>query len=323
MRLKLLFLYLLVLCTIVKVVAQTDSVSVKQDSAAVQYKPRKIYVIDTVAEAKARHLRDSLTWAYVKPDPLRPNQFVEQMLEKYITKDITSLIKQAGAVKKKSDYGMGKPVPRQPSWVLMVMLVLVLAFSAVRIVFKKQMDTIFQAFYDNRILGQINKEDNIFSSWYFLFSYIIFSFLIGLFLYVLFQKLSLTFRVSGFSLFLTITFFFAFFLGFKILMLRFIAYMFELYRMISDYINVIYLSFFNLSLFFIPLTLSLILTYFQENNWILLAGLVITAIVFVLQFTRILVQILANYRLSKFYLILYLCALEICPIIVIIKALNI
>jgi len=323
MRLKLLFPFLLVFFAILQVVAQTDSVPVKPDSATVKYKPRKLYVIDTVAVAKAKHLRDSLTWAYVKPDPLRPNQFVEQMLKKYITKDITLLSIQSGLTKKKSDYGLGRPVQRLPAWVLLVMLVLVLAFSIVRIVFRKQMDIIFQAFYDNRVLSQINKEDNIFSSWYFMFSYIIFSFLIGLFLYILFQKLPLTFSVSGFTLFLTITLFFAIFLGFKILILRFMAYMFEFYRVISDYINVIYLSFFNLSLFFIPLTLTLILTVFQENNWILLAGLSLASLVFIMQFLRILVQILPNYKFSKFYLILYLCALEICPIIVIIKALNI
>jgi len=321
MKLKLLFL--LVFIVIGQVAAQTDSITVAPDSAAVRYKPRKIYVIDSVAMAKAKHLRDSLTWTFVKPDPLRPNQFVEQMLEKYVVKDITLLSTQSAVAKKKSDYGLGKPVQRLPAWVLLVMLVLVVAFGIVRIVFRKQMDIIFQAFYDNRVLSQINKEDNIFSSWYFLFSYVLFSFLIGLFLYILFQKLGLTFTVSGFTLFLTISLCFAVFLGLKILILRFMAYMFELYRVISDYINVIYLSFFNLSLFFIPLTLSLILTVFQENNWILLTGLLITTIVFVMQFLRILIQILSNYRLSKFYLILYLCALEICPIIVIIKALNI
>lgn len=323
MRFKFLFSVLLVFVAFLQVVAQTDSVEVKPDSTTVEYKPRKIYVIDTVALAKAKLLRDSLTWAYIKPDPSRPNQFVEQMLEKYITKDITLLSVQSAVSKNKSDYGLGNPIKRLPAWVLSVMLILVVAFGIVRIIFRKQMDVIFQAFYDNRVLSQINKEDNIFSSWYFLFSYIIFSFLTGLFLYILFQKFSLTFNMSGFSLFLTISMCFAVFLGFKILVLRFIAYAFELYRVISDYINVIYLSFFNLSLFFLPLTLSLILTVFQENNWILITGLLITTIVFVMQFLRILIQILSNYKLSKFYLILYLCALEICPIILIIKALNI
>src|SRR5690606_30747030 len=111
--------------------------------------------------AKAKLLRDSLTWAYVRPDPSRPNQFVEQMLEKYITKDITLLSTQSGTAKKKSDYGLGKPIQKLPAWVLMVMLVLVLAFGIVRIVFKKQISIIFQAFYDNRVLSQINKEDSI------------------------------------------------------------------------------------------------------------------------------------------------------------------
>lgn len=322
MSLKLLFTFVLVFFTFYIGFAQIDSVLVNSDSTTV-IKPRKVYAVDSVAVAKAKYLRDSLTFFYLKPDPLRTNQFVEQMLEKYIIKDKTLLSSNFTRNIKKSDYGLGKPINRLPAWVLTVMLILVVSFGVVRIVFKKQMAIILHAFYDNRVLAQINKEDNIFSSWYFLFSYIIFSFLIGLFLYILFQKLSLNFSVSGFTLFLTISLFFSVFLGFKILILRFLGYIFQLYRVVSDYINIIYLSFFNIALFFIPLTLSLILTVFQENNWILLTGLFFTALVFVLQFFRILFQIMSNYKLSKFYLILYLCTLEICPIIVIIKALNI
>lgn len=322
MKLKSLFTYVFFAIVFIEAFAQTDTVLVTPEPETT-YQPRGVYVIDTVALAKAKHLRDSLTWAYLKPDPKRPNQFLEQMLNKYITYDRTFL--NSGNINnyKKSDYGLGKPVQKLPAWVLFVMLILVVAFGIVRIVFKKQLEMIFQAFYDNRVLSQINKEDNIFSSWYFLFSYIIFSFLIGLFLYILFQKLGLTFNVSGFSLFLTISLLFSVLLGLKILILRFLGYLFELSRVISAYINIIYLSFFNISLFFIPLTLSIILTVFQENNWILLTGLIFTSLVFVLQFLRIIFQILSNYKLSKFYLIIYLCALEICPVIVIVKALNI
>src|SRR5690606_6650565 len=131
---------------------------------------------------------------------------------------------------KKSEYGVGKPIRKLPAWVLVVMLVLVVAFGLVKIVFRKQLEMNFQAIYDNRVLSHINKEDNIFSSWYFLFSYIIFSFLIALFLYILFQKLGLTFEVSGFSLFITISIAFSVLLGLKILVLRFLGYLFELSR---------------------------------------------------------------------------------------------
>ncbi|MBC7654281.1 MAG: DUF4271 domain-containing protein, partial [Oligoflexus sp.] len=37
---------------------------------------------------------------------------------------------------------------------------------------------------------------------------------------------------------------------------------------------------------------------------------------------RITFNILLNYRLSKFYLILYLCTLEICPIILFAKTIS-
>lgn len=303
--------------------SQTDTIKKKQIDSVLA-KPRIKYVYrDSATIAKAASIRDSLTWLYLKPDSNRKNLFVEALLDKYITHDPYLLSLSPKIEIKKSLYGSGFPINKNPGWVIGIIFILLISFGILRIVFKKQLSLMSQAFYDNRVLAQINKEDNVFVSWHFLFSYLIFSFTIGLFLYIIFVKIPLTFTLSGISLYVLISICFSLFLGFKILTLRFLGYLFMLQRMVNEYINIIYLSFFNISIVFLPLTFILVLISHKETNVILKIGFVVLLLIFLLQFLRAAIQILGNYKLSKFYLIVYLCTLEICPILIIVKALKI
>lgn len=316
-------LYFILFFTGLNAFSQTDTIEKNQiDSVLTKPKIKYLYR-DSATIAKAAFIRDSLTWLYLKPDSNRKNLFVEALLEKYITNDPYLLSLSPKIEVKKSLYGSGLPVSKNPGWVIGMIFFLLISFGVLRIVFKKQLSLMFQAFYDNRVLAQINKEDNVFVSWHFLFSYLIFSFTIGLFLYVIFVKIPLNFTLSGVSLYVLISICFALFLGFKIIALRFLGYLFMLQRMVNEYINIIYLSFFNISIVFLPLTFILVLISHKETNIILTIGFIILSFIFILQFLRAAFQILGNYKLSKFYLILYLCTLEICPILIIVKALNI
>jgi hypothetical protein len=278
---------------------------------------------DSLTKAKIKKTRDSITLYYFKPDPNRENLFVQQMLKKYIIKDLPKYIHQKSSQGKSATYGTGKAIQKLDSWVLFAMLSLLLLFALLRILFSKETSTIFYAFYDNRALTQINKEDNIFTSWFFLFSYLLYSLIIGLFVYLFLTKHGRSFSLTGFPLYISIAFYLGLFLGLKILLLRFVGFIFQLGRLVREYVNVIYITFFNVAVLFIPLTITLILTVFKESNWILATAASLVGVILVLQFARVAVQILSNYKLSKFYLFLYLCTFEICPVLIIIKALNI
>jgi hypothetical protein len=322
MQFKTGFFLLFVLMFALHAFSQADSLNTTKDTVVRKNKVAKVYK-DSALVAKEKFTKDSITWFYLKPDPKRVNLFVEEMLTKYLVTDPTLISIKSSDILKKEEYKIGNPVRRFPAWVLGVIGIIIISFAVMKLVFTKQLSLVFHAFYDNRILAQINKEENVFTSWHFLFSYIIFSFTIGLFLYLFLDRYETTLEVSGFFLFLMISLAFGFLYGLKILVLRFVGFVFEIQKPIRDYINIIYLSFFNVSVFFIPLTLILILTVYKESNLILLIGVVITLTVIILQLLRAWVQILSNYKLSKFYLILYLCTLEICPILILFKALNI
>lgn len=322
MQFKTVFFLLFISMLALQAFSQIDSSITAKDTVVRTYRVAKVYK-DSALVAKEKFTRDSITWFYLKPDPKRVNLFVEEMLAKYLVNDPTLINVKSSEKGKKEEYKIGKPVKRFPAWVLGVIGIITISFAIMKLVFTKQLNLVFHAFYDNRILAQINKEENVFTSWHFLFSYIIFSLTIGLFLYLFLDRYEITVEFSGFLLFLMISLSFGLLYGLKILVLRFVGFVFEIQKPIRDYINIIYLSFFNVSVFFIPLTLILILTVYKESNLILLIGVVITLTVIILQLLRAWVQILSNYKLSKFYLILYLCILEICPILILFKALNI
>lgn len=300
---------------------QADSLKVIEDTV-VKTKTNYRYVkLDSAQIAQAKHVRDSLTWMYVAPDPKRENLFVKEMLDKYIIHDHTFLSQGVKQIKKET-YKEGKSIVKYPTWEILMLIFLILCFAVLRLVFGKKMTLIFQAFYDDRAFSQINKEENILSSWYFLFSYVLYSFFIGLFIYIALDRYGILLPISGFNLFLFTSFAFGLALAAKILGLRFLGHFFNVQKVIREYVNSIYLSFFNASLLFIPLVICFTLSV-DSNIWFLRGGIIFLCLSFVLQLLRVGRNILSRYKLSKFYLFIYLCTFELCPIIILIKALNI
>ena len=73
---------------------------------------------------------------------------------------------------------------------------------------------------------------------------------------------------------------------------------------------------------FIPLVIAFALSPLKYGPYYIAISFVLLAIIFAFQFIRAGVNILSHYRFSKVYLFLYFCALEICPILILIKAIG-
>lgn len=300
---------------------QKDSLNHAVDST-VKYQFRKLSAQDSALIVKKKQTADSLTWYFLKPDASRANPFVEQLLKDHLTTD-RYLLTPAPSVKvKKSNYGLGEFMPQKITWFFPAALLLILFFGIVRIIFSKEVETIFRAFFDNRMLTQINKEDNALVSWQFLFLYIIFAFTVSMFLCLAIYRLQGAEIVTEISTFLLLSLIAFIIFGVKILALRFLGFVFEIQKLVKDYTNIIYLTYFNSLFILLPIVFCLsLISIHQEMLFIWICGILFCAIVG-FQFIRITINILINYRLSKFYLILYLCALEICPVLIFAKIIN-
>jgi hypothetical protein len=221
-----------------------------------------------------------------------------------------------------SIYRVGKPVPKGELWVVGFVLIMLVIFAILRISFSKQLTTIIHAFYSNRVLNNLNKEDNLFSSWPFVLLFIQFGFIIGMFLYLIAQYYQVSYGAGGFQFFVTISICIIILYVLKIFVLRIIGHLFNVQKPVHEYVSILYLSYFNLSLLFIPLVIAFALSPLKYGLYFIAISTVLVFITFFLQFIRAGYIILSNNRFSKVYLFLYFCALEICPILILIKAIG-
>ncbi|OAQ40516.1 hypothetical protein A5893_06095 [Pedobacter psychrophilus] len=297
-----------------------DSIQVIIDTT--KAKARFYPIIDSAALAKKKFTRDSIINYFLNPDPKRENPFFDKLIEDNLVSDqyLLSLPKNVKIIK--SNYGLGKFLIKDPLWFLICILSILLLFGILKIIFSKEISLLLRAFFDTRTLIQINKEDNALVSWHFFFLYVLFSLTLGLFISIVLLKLKGFAAAKNIDNYLIISGLVFLFFGLKIFLLRFIGFLFQIQKLIRDYLNLIYLTYFNTLFLLLPTTLYLILSKITYGN--LFSNIFLVAFLGIIgvQFIRITFNILLNYRLSKFYLILYLCTLEICPIILFAKTIS-
>jgi hypothetical protein len=303
-----------------QIVSDTSSLKNSVDSVL---RTKRYVIVDSAALARKAFVADSLTYYFIKPDPKRANPYFEQLMSDFIVTDpyLLNLPKSIKIVS--NNYGLGLFLKKSPQIFIYIFLTILTFFGIVRVVFDKELKDIFKAFYNNRFLAQISKDDSSLVSWQFLFLFIILALSTGLFISIYLYKFNGNQSVTHIDSFLILTLIAFGFYALKIFVLKFIGFVFLIQKLTKDYINIIYLTYFNSLFLLIPITLCLILLDINQKNYIIDTLLVLFSVVFGIQFIRIAINILLNYKLSKFYLILYLCALEICPLILFAKTINI
>ncbi|MXV17579.1 DUF4271 domain-containing protein [Hufsiella ginkgonis] len=280
---------------------------------------------DSVREARdsIKAISDSLSRVWIgRPDPNRPNQFVDSLVELYTVKDLDF---QAWARKfphKVNRYDQGKSRPKGEPWVIGYIILLLLFFAILKKAAAKEMVIILQSFFSNRILSQISKEANLFSSWPFILLYILFGFTIGMLLYLSGRYFQLAYAYSGIQLLILLSLSVIGLFTLKILLSLVLGYLFDVQRLAREYVSILYLTYFNAAILYLPLILAFSLTPGRFAQLYIYIAIALLVLIFIFQFLRAGINILSNYRFPKMYLFIYLCALEVCPLLILIKALR-
>lgn len=317
-------------------IAQSDTIKDKKVPKKDTIVPEPAYirpvyrVLDSAALAKRQayrdslqEVRDSLSMVWIKkPDPDRPNKFIDSLISLYKVENLNFVSWASKFQKNVNRYNEGIARPRGETWVITIILLLVLFFALIRFFFYKELNSIIHSFYSNQMLNQINKEDNLFSSWPFVFLYLLFGLVIGMYLYLSGKYFQLSYPVNGFELFLLLSTVVIGLFTIKIIVLRLLGFLFDIKRLVREYIAILYLSYFNAALIFLPLVIAFSLTPYRFVGIYSYIGIIMLAVIFILQFLRAGANILSNYKFPKVYLIIYLCALEFCPLIILVKALR-
>lgn len=110
------------------------------------------------------------------------------------------------------------------------------------------------------------------------------------------------------------------FYHFKFLFIRFIGYVFNGIKESKEYLHTVSIYNKNLGVFLLPVTISVPFIAQNATPTLLKLGLALTLIFYILRLFRG-IKILFRQHVSIFYMILYLCALEILPLLMIYKLL--
>jgi hypothetical protein len=182
---------------------------------------------------------------------------------------------------------------------------------------------VWQSFYSKRVLSQAGKEEGVVSLWAFLGLFLLFCLTFSLFLYQLAAFKGVYYVVSGSRLFVLLTIGIIALFALKFVVLKLLGFVFDINKLVNEYLNILHLTYFNIAFVFLPVVICFSMLGVQYIPILLNLTIIVVIVIFLWQYLRSSVSIISTFRFHKFYLFTYLCALEICPILILIKALNI
>ena len=300
--------------------AQTDSVV----QARVPKLADSVGRVQNVANSDSlKRVSDSLAVMYIKyPDPNRKNRFIDSLMQLYQVKnlDFIAWAKQFG--RPINHDGEGKLRKHGQPWVLVVILCLVLGFAVLRIAYRNDINMLMNAFFDHRFLAQQTSAGGFFTSWPFMLLFVLFGFTIGMYLYLIGSYLQLSYAFSGVEWYVILSLLIMGLLILKVYVLRFLGFVLMVQKAVRVYTSILFLSYFHAALLFLPLIVAFSLSSSAYAVLFIYAGLAIALFITVFQVIRGAIHVLSHYPFSKLYLFIYFCALEICPMLVLIKVLR-
>jgi hypothetical protein len=286
--------------------------------------PAPMTVLDSVVAAEQAHekfLADSISMQYVKaPDAAIRKQYVDRVLKENI---YTGFMFLDIPFKTKSTVRDGRHRPTRDQWVIVIIISLLIYAALLNITLNKDVKTVFQSFYSKRVLSQAGKEEGYINFWSFVGLFLLFGLTFGLLLYQLATYNNTYYSIAGFRLFISLSIVILALFAVKFLVLKFLGFIFDINKVVGEYISILYLTYFNVAFVFLPVAVCFSLLDAKFIPYLLGVAVLLIVVIFTWLYLRSSVNIISNIRFHKFYLIVYLCALEICPILILIKALNI
>ncbi|HZH55354.1 MAG TPA: DUF4271 domain-containing protein [Sphingobacteriaceae bacterium] len=212
----------------------------------------------------------------------------------------------------------GKTV--RPLWIIITIGVLMLCLAITHATFPSTVSQIIRSYYDQALFNQIGRGENLFSTWPAFILFILLGLSTGLFFYLAAPDIQSKFsEYPGYLIYLSLSAAVLLLFSLKILVTRFISYVFGIRRYFRTYIRVLFLSFFNSSYLFFIFALAISLLPAENTGWLARTGLILAGAILLLRLGKVAADLLSTYRFPIFYLIVYLCTLEIAPILILIK----
>ena len=208
-------------------------------------------------------------------------------------------------------------VSGSPDWILGVLLLIFAILAWVRVYHKKRLNQLFRAFlYKLHVQTLLRSNDSLITRVSVGLN-AIYILTMTLFVYLLIQNFGISFPYSdSVNPFLTVLAIFIFLYPLKSLGLHFLGWVFHDSEKFTEYIFNVFLLNKILGLSLLPIVV--LVSYFSSGQVLLLEiGMVTIALFYLYRLFRGYAIGRATAKLSQFYIFLYLCTLEILPLVVI------
>jgi len=278
---------------------------------------------DSAALSKAnrqKFIEDSIAMFYLVPDSSRENQFLSSIWKNNL---LDFSLQTSAPLRQKSVVKSGAARASRDPWVIAVIIGLLIYTAFLNLFLGKDIRNVIQSFYTKNALSQVDKEGAIVNSWAFIGLFLLFCLTASLVLYQLTVYENIDYGIDGFQFFMLLSLIIGVLFALKFIILKFIGFVFAVNRLVSEYVAILNLTYFNIAfvLLFVAMCFSLLAN--RLIPWLLVFTMGSITVIFAVQYLRNSINVISNFRFHKFYLFIYLCALEICPILILIKALNI
>ncbi|MFI5218049.1 MAG: DUF4271 domain-containing protein [Bacteroidia bacterium] len=210
---------------------------------------------------------------------------------------------------------------RNPDWLIIVVILIISYLTWIRVFNYKIIKQHFSALFSNALTNQIVRDENLLVQRTSVLLSLIFYFSVALFLYQASVFFNWDYKLfnNGFPRYVIFILLFASAYSFKMILLKLMGVIFRIDRVASTYIFNIFLINNILGMVFIPLVILIALLTAGKINFLIWTGIGILLVAFLYRIFRGIIIWTSITRFSLYYLILYLCAFEIAPLLILFK----
>ena len=209
-----------------------------------------------------------------------------------------------------------------PDWLFFIILLIIALLTWLKVFYRKNVMQIFEAFFSNIVANQIVRDENILVQRASVLLTIAFNLAAALLLYMLSEIYDWPIPYaagSGFSKFIIFALLISFSYTAKFIVLKLAGFLFRIEKAIATYIFNIFIINNVLGILLVLLVIGIAYLPASTTDYIVPAAAMLVCFAYIYRFLRGLVIGFSYNSYSNIYLFLYLCALEIAPLLIIIK----
>ncbi len=200
-----------------------------------------------------------------------------------------------------------------------VLLLMYILFVMLYIKNRKRLNQVIKAFYINRFASQLAREEVSVVNRVSVILSIIFLFSITLFIRQIMEYYGWFQGLNEMLLFLSILASVIMVYAVKFITIKFLGFVFKTSKETDEYALTVLLYINSLGLFLLPIVVCIAFAQNVSIEIFIKIGLYLLALFLFTRMVRGLIIGLNSVRVSRFYLFLYLCSLEILPLVVMVK----